>query len=62
MAKCLKEVSQTAGLPEGKGTPRSLRKLYQNTMEELEAEGTAPAEQALDRRMEQEDAVYGWGV
>ena len=54
IARCLKHVSQQAGLAGGKGTPASLRKLYGNTMAAL------PDEHALDDLLEQEQTLYGW--
>lgn len=62
IAGSLKEVSQTAGLIEGRGTPHSLQKLYWNTRAEMESEGISDLDQAMNDRFEREQAVYGWGV
>ncbi len=56
VAKCLREVSLAAGLTGGKGTPRSLQKLYQNTLAELRDE------EAMDALLEREQALCGWDV
>ena len=48
IAGCLKEVSQAAGLTDGKGTPSSLQKLYWHTRAEVEAEGISDLVHAMD--------------
>ena len=58
----LKKVSQAAGLANGKGTARSLQKLFWNSRAELEAKGVSDLDQAMDDRFEREQAFYGWGV
>ena len=58
----LKEVSRTAGLADGRGTARSLQKLYWDTRAELKAEGASDVDRAMDDRFEREQALCGWGV
>ena len=62
IAGCLKEVSQAAGLTDGKGTPSSLQKLYWNSRAEMEAEGISDLVHAMDDCFEREQAVYDWGI
>ena len=58
----LKKVSRAAGLADGKGTARSLQKLYWNTRAELEAAGISDVDKAMDDRFAREQAACGWEV
>lgn len=58
----LKKVSQAAGLADGKGTARSLQKLFWNSIAEIGAKGASDVDWAMDDRFEREQVSYGWGV
>ena len=58
----LKKMSQAAGLANGKGTARSLQKLFWNSKAELEEKGTSDVDQAMDDLLEREQASYGWRI
>ena len=58
----LKKVSQAAGLASGRGTARSLQKLFWNSRAELEAKDMSDVDQAMDDRFEREQASYGWRI
>ena len=51
---------QAAQVPEEKGSPRCLRKLYQVTREGLERHVALLVEQAQDRLLEEENLSTGW--
>lgn len=50
-----------AGVPEEKGNPRCLRKLYQATRESIERSISLLVDQAQDRLLEEEQLTVGWG-
>ena len=50
-----------AGVPEEKGNPRCLRKLYQATRESIERSISRLVDQAQDRLLEEEQLTVGWG-
>ncbi len=49
-----------ARIPEEKGNPRCLKRLYQNTRSDIENNVAQLVEQALDRVLEQEQSAIGW--
>lgn len=49
-----------SGVPEEKGNPRCLKKLYQMTRAGIEANFDLLVEQAMERQMEAEQADVGW--
>lgn len=51
-----------ANVPEEKGSPRCLRKLYYTTRAEIEASFEPLIEQTMDRQLEQEQVTLGWEV
>ena len=46
--------------PEGKGSPRCLRKMYQATREGIERNVALLVERAQDRLLEEEQLMVGW--
>lgn len=49
-----------SGVPEEKGNPRCLKKLYQTTRAAIEANFDLLVEQAMERQMEVEQETVGW--
>ena len=49
-----------SGVPEEKGNPRCLKKLYQTTRAGIEANFDLLVEQAMERQMEAEQESIGW--
>ena len=49
-----------SGVPEEKGNPRCLKKLYQTTRAAIEANFNLLVEQAMERQLEVEQATVGW--
>ena len=49
-----------SGVPEEKGNPRCLKKLYQTTRAAIEANFNLLVEQAMERQLEVEQAEVGW--
>ena len=49
-----------ARIPEEKGNPRCLKRLYQNTRSDIENNVAMLVEQALDRVLEREQRAIGW--
>ena len=49
-----------ARIPEEKGNPRCLKRLYQNTRSDIENNVAMLVEQALDRVLEREQSAIGW--
>ena len=49
-----------SGVPEEKGNPRCLKKLYQTTRAAIEANFNLLVEQAMERQLEVEQADVGW--
>lgn len=49
-----------ARIPEEKGNPRCLKRLYQNTRSDIESNVALLVEQALDRVLEREQRAIGW--
>ena len=56
----IRRLCRAAQLPEEKGSPRCLRKLYQATREGIERNVTLLVERAQDRLMEEEQLQIGW--
>ena len=50
-----------AQVPDGKGDPRCLKRLYQNTKSGIENNIALLVEQAMDRILEQEQLAIAWG-
>lgn len=58
----IKQLCAAAKIPEEKGNPRCLRKLYLSTRAGIEANIALLVEQAHDRMMEQEQLSVGWNL
>ena len=56
----IKQLCLAAGIPEEKGNPRCLRKLYLATKANVEANISVLVEQAMDRILEREQQDVGW--
>ncbi|MBQ7713657.1 MAG: site-specific integrase [Oscillospiraceae bacterium] len=56
----VKQLAKTAQVDERKCNPRSLKRLYQTTRENLRADLALLLEQAYERLLEQEQAAIGW--
>ena len=56
----IRQLCPAAQVPEEKGSPRCLRKLYQATREGMERQVALLVEQAQDRMLEEENLSTGW--
>jgi len=56
----MKQVCEKAGIAEGKGNPKNLRKLYLSTKAGFESNISLLIEQAMERQLEQEQFSIGW--
>lgn len=56
----LRQLCPTAQVPEEKGNPRCLRKLYQSTLATIEADMALLVEQAMERQLAMEQMSVGW--
>ena len=56
----IRRVCAASGVPEEKGNPRCLKKLYQTTRAGIEANFDLLVEQAMERQMEAEQEEVGW--
>ena len=56
----IRQLCSAAQIPEEKGNPRCLKKLYQTTRAGIEANISLLVDQAQDRLMEQEQLSVGW--
>ena len=56
----MQELCRKAGIPEQKGNPRSLRKLYQSTQSELRSGLERMMRQAYEQLLQAEQASAGW--
>lgn len=56
----IRQLCLAAGVPEEKGNPRCLRKLYQATREGIERSIALLVEQAQERLLEEEQLAVGW--
>ena len=56
----IRQLCPAAQVPEEKGNPRCLRKLYQATREGMERQVALLVEQAQDRLLEEENLSTGW--
>lgn len=56
----IRQLCAAAKVPEEKGSPRCLRKLYQTTREGIERSISLLVEQAQDRLLEEEQLIVGW--
>ena len=59
-AQSIRRLCPAAQVPEEKGNPRCLRKLYQATREGMERQVALLVEQAQDRLLEEENLSTGW--
>lgn len=57
----IRQLCVAAGVPEKKGSPRCLRKLYQTTREGIERSISLLVDQAQERLLEEEQLTVGWG-
>ena len=60
ICRLLQELSRTAGIPENKVSPRSLRNLCQIAQEDLYANLEQMLKSAYDQLLETENTVAGW--
>lgn len=60
ICKEMQEVCRKAGIPEQKGNPRSLRKLYQTTKNDIAANLEQMFRRAYDQLLQVEQAAVGW--
>ena len=58
----IRKLCPEAGVPEERGNPRSLRRLYQNTSREIYCNLERLAEQAINTLLETEQLSIGWRV
>lgn len=56
----LRQLCPAARVPEEKGNPRCLRRLYQSTLADIEANVALLVEQAMERQLETEQMSAGW--
>ncbi len=54
------QLSSEAHIPEAKGNPRCLQKLYRNALSAAEVNASLLVEQIMDRQLEQEQLSTGW--
>lgn len=59
-AQSIRRLCPTAQVPEEKGSPRCLRKMYQATREGIERNIALLVERAQDRLLEEEQLMVGW--
>ena len=59
-AQCIRRLCPTAQVPEEKGSPRCLRKMYRATRSDMEHSIALLVEQAQDRLLEEEQLTVGW--
>ena len=59
-AQSIRRLCPTAQVPEEKGSPRCLRKMYQVTREGIERNVALLVEQAQNRLLEEEQLTVGW--
>lgn len=59
-AQSIRRLCPTAQVPEEKGNPRCLRKMYQATREGIERNVALLVERAQDRLLEEEQLMVGW--
>ena len=60
VASSIQKLGDAAGIPEGKSTARALRRLYQQTRANIEANMEILIEQAMNHQLEQEGLTIGW--
>ena len=60
VAQSIRRLCSAAQVPEEKGSPRCLRKMYQATREDVERNVALLAERAHDRLLEEEQLIVGW--
>lgn len=58
----LRRLCLEAGVPEEKGSPRCLRRLYFKTREEIENSVRAQVEQSYEKLLDSEQATVGWNA
>lgn len=59
-AQSIRRLCPTAQVPEEKGSPRCLRKMYQATREDIERNVALLVQRAQDRLLEEEQLMVGW--
>ena len=62
LVQSIAKLSEEAGVPNGKGNPACLRRLYRRTRAAVEASFAVLVEQTMERQMEQENITVGWEV
>lgn len=60
VSTAIRRLCVEARIPEEKGNPRCLKRLYQNTRSDIESNVALLVEQALDRVLEREQRAIGW--
>ena len=60
VAQSIRRLCPTAQVPEEKGSPRCLRKMYRATRSDMEHSIALLVEQARDRLLEEEQLIIGW--
>lgn len=56
----IRQLCKQAQVPEEKGSPRQLRRLYQNTCKEIEDNVSVLIQREQDRLLEAEQKFIGW--
>lgn len=56
----IRQLCADARIPDGKGNPRCLKRLYQSTYAAIESNVALLVEQAMDRQLEMEQMAVGW--
>lgn len=56
----IRQLCAAAQVPEEKGNPRCLKRLYQSTRADIESNIALLVEQTLERKMEEEQLLVGW--
>ncbi len=59
-AQSIRRLCPAAQVPEEKGNPRCLRKMYQTTRDGIERNVALLVERAQDRLLEEEQLTVGW--
>lgn len=60
VTRTIGQLCEEAHVPEEKGNPRCLRRLYTSMRDGIEANIALLVEQAMDRQLEQEQLIVGW--
>lgn len=62
LIKEMKNLCEDVGIPRDKGSPRSLRKLYLSTQDQINNEVRRMVEANYEHLLETEQSIYGWEV